>query len=75
MRKSRPQCLCRDFYAIRRVRAAESPDGKRIAFCRARTGEVPGLYTMDARGREPRLISRGIDGKGADHPRWLARRS
>jgi TolB protein len=52
-------------------RASESPGGRRIAFCRAATGDVPTLWTVDPRGAEPRLVSRGIDGKGADHPRWL----
>lgn len=53
-------------------RAVESPDGRRIAFCRAGTGEAPGLWIMEAaRGGRARLLSRGDEGRGADHPRWL----
>ncbi|MFN0050784.1 MAG: hypothetical protein ACKV0T_01245 [Planctomycetales bacterium] len=52
-------------------RATESPDGKWIAFCRAETGEPPGLWVMDAQGGQPQLITRGVDDLGADHPRWL----
>ena len=56
-------------------RAVESPDGKRIAFCRAATGEPPGLWVVDsAPGARPRLLSRGYEERGADHPRWLPRR-
>ncbi len=54
-------------------RASESPDGRAIVFCRAQTGGVPGLWVMDADGRNQRLLTRGIDDKGADHPRWLPR--
>lgn len=52
-------------------RACASDDGKSIAFCRAETGGSPALWIMDANGRNPRLLTRGIDDKGADHPRWL----
>ena len=52
-------------------RASESPDGKHVAFCRAKTGEPPAIWVMDWDGRNPRLITRGIDDRGADHPRWL----
>ena len=52
-------------------RAAESPDGRRVAFCRNGVGEMPSLWAMDADGGGERLLSRGIDGAGADHPRWL----
>jgi TolB protein len=52
-------------------RASESIDGKHIAFCRARTGGPPAIYVMDADGENPRLITRGLEDKGADHPRWL----
>lgn len=52
-------------------RASASDDGKSIVFCRAETGGVPGLWVMDADGRHARLLTRGIDDKGADHPRWL----
>jgi TolB protein len=52
-------------------RASESPDGKSVAFCRAKTGGAPAIWVMDADGRHPRLITRGIDDLGADHPRWF----
>ncbi len=52
-------------------RASESPDGKRILFCRAATGEPPAIWVMDPDGGNARQITRGIDGLGADHPRWL----
>lgn len=54
-------------------RAVESPDGRQIAFCRAGTGESPALWVMNARGEQPRLLTRGHDGMGADHPRWVPR--
>lgn len=53
-------------------RASESPDGRCIVFCRAETGGVPGIWVADADGLEPRLLTRGFEGKGADHPRWMA---
>jgi TolB protein len=56
-------------------RASESPDGRQVVFCRAKTGEAPGIWVMDADGGNPRLITRGQDDLGADHPRWLPRRS
>ncbi len=52
-------------------RASESSDGKQIVFCRAATGEPPSLWVMDADGKNQRQISKGIDDKGLDHPRWL----
>ena len=52
-------------------RASESPDGKSLVFCRAETGGVPALWIADANGGNPRLLTRGLDDKGADHPRWL----
>jgi hypothetical protein len=52
-------------------RASASDDGGAIAFCRAETGEVPGLWVMDTAGQHARLLTRGIDDQGADHPRWL----
>jgi Tol biopolymer transport system component len=52
-------------------RASESPDASSIVFCRAETGGVPAIWLMDADGRNPRLLTRGLDDKGADHPRWL----
>ncbi len=52
-------------------RASASDDGRAIAFCRAETGEVPGLWVMDTDGQHARLLTHGIDDQGADHPRWL----
>jgi TolB protein len=52
-------------------RASESPDGRFVAFCRAETGKVPALWVMDADGRHPSMLTRGLDRMGADHPRWL----
>lgn len=54
-------------------RAVASPDGRQIAFCRAATGQPPALWVMDSDGRNPRLITRGIEERGVDHPRWLPR--
>lgn len=52
-------------------RASASDDGKSIAFCRAETGGSPALWVMDSDGHNAQLLTRGIDDKGADHPRWL----
>lgn len=51
-------------------RATESPDGRWVAFCRCATGESPALWVMRSDGSSPRMLSQGIDGRGADHPRW-----
>jgi TolB protein len=51
-------------------RTAESPDGGRIAFCRCATGESPALWIMDRDGGNQRMLTRGLDDKGADFPRW-----
>jgi TolB protein len=55
-------------------RGAPSPDGGAIAFCRAATGGLPSLRVMDAAGRNARELTVGIDGRGAEHPRWLPNR-
>jgi Tol biopolymer transport system component len=52
-------------------RASESPDGRHIVFCRAETDAAPTIWRMDANGRNARLLMRGLDDNGADHPRWL----
>jgi TolB protein len=52
-------------------RATCSPDGKRILFCRAKNGEFPAIWVMDADGKNQRLLTRGLDDQGADFPRWL----
>jgi TolB protein len=51
-------------------RASESPVGQ-VVFCRARTGESPGIWVLDANRLNPRFLTDGFEGKGADHPRWL----
>src|SRR5690349_16820674 len=56
-------------------RASESPDGKWIVFCRAATGDVPAIWVADARGRNPRQLTKGFENHGADHPRWLPQTS
>ena len=44
-----------------------SPDGTKIAY-----GLFSGaLWVMDADGQNQRMLTRGIDEQGADHPRWL----
>ena len=52
-------------------RCCESSDGALIAFCRARTGEVPELRVMARDDSGMRSLSRGMEGSGADHPRWV----
>ena len=52
-------------------RASESPDGRWVVFCRTETGGSPRIWVMDANGRHQRLLTRGFEDKGADHPRWL----
>ena len=56
-------------------RASESPDGRSVVFCRAETGGVPAIWVMDADGRNQRELTRGLNDKGADHPRWLPHRA
>lgn len=53
------------------LRPTESPDGLYVAFCRCATGETPALWVMDADGGNQRLLTPGIDGRGADFPRWM----
>lgn len=53
-------------------RASESPDGRQIVFCRAATGGAPAIWVMDADGANARLVTRGLENRGADHPRWLS---
>jgi TolB protein len=52
-------------------RASESSDGRSIVFCRAETGGVPSIWVMEADGRNPHLLTRGFEDRGADHPRWV----
>jgi TolB protein len=55
-------------------RASKSSDGRHIVFCRAETGAMPGIWRMAPDGRNARLLTRGLDDNGADHPRWLPQR-
>ncbi len=55
-------------------RASQSVDGAQILFCRAATGESPAVWVMDSHGQNARLLTRGIDDLGADHPRWIPSR-
>lgn len=52
-------------------RASQSSDGRQIAFCRAATGQAPAIWVMNSDGSKPRMLTTGINGLGADHPRWL----
>jgi TolB protein len=52
-------------------RATESPDGKRVVFCRCAVSETPALWVMDALGGGERMLTRGLNVSGADQPRWL----
>ncbi len=52
-------------------RQVESSDGEHILFCRAETGGSPGLWICDSEGKHQRLLSKGVDDLGADHPRWI----
>ena len=52
-------------------RQSESPDGRQLVFCRAATGEAPAIWVADTDGGNQRLLTRGLDERGADHPRWV----
>jgi Tol biopolymer transport system component len=52
-------------------RQNESTDGKQIVFCRAKTGETPAVWVMDADGQNARMVTKGLGNAGADHPGWL----
>lgn len=52
-------------------RASESPDGQMIVFCRAQTGDPPAIWVLPRSGQAARPLTQGVDGQGADHPRWL----
>lgn len=55
-------------------RATPSPDGRSIAFCRAKTGESPSLWIMDSDGSNGRRLTAGLEDAGIDHPRWVAKK-
>jgi Tol biopolymer transport system component len=52
-------------------RQSESPDGGHIVFCRAETGAMPAIWVADADGDNQRMLTQGVNGLGADHPRWM----
>jgi hypothetical protein len=52
-------------------RASQSLDGRHIVFCRAETGEAPAIWMMKDDGSDMRMVTRGLDDLGADHPRWI----
>lgn len=64
-------CLTQPGTGVWDFRASESPDGRHVVFCRAKTGEPAAIWMMDADGKNARLLTRGFEDKGADHPRWL----
>ena len=51
-------------------RASQATDGT-IVFCRAKTSEAPAIWVTDKDGKSTKMITRGIDDLGADHPRWI----
>jgi Tol biopolymer transport system component len=52
-------------------RADWSSDRRQILFCRAGVGEDPAIWVMDRDGRNQRMLTRGINNQGADHPHWV----
>ena len=52
-------------------RQSESPDGRQLLFCRAETGAAPAIWVADADGKNQRMLTKGLDERGADHPRWI----
>jgi TolB protein len=52
-------------------RVSMSPDGRQIVFCRAGPGDVPAVWVMNADGSGARALTKGLEDRGADHPRWL----
>lgn len=61
--------------AVWDFRASSSPDGRWVAFCRCAVGETASLWVMDTDGGNERRLTGGLEGRGADHPRWLPGRS
>ena len=53
------------------VRPAWSPDSKRLAVGRADVGRQPELWVINADVAHSHPLTRGIDGLGADHCRWV----
>ncbi len=52
-------------------RQVESSDAENILFCRAETSGTSGIWIADSDGKNQRLLTKGVDNLGADHPRWI----
>ena len=52
-------------------RPSWSPDSTRILFCRAKVGESPAIWIANRDGSAERELTRGINGQGAEFPRWI----
>src|SRR5262249_27824121 len=52
-------------------RAEWSPAGSRTLFCRAKTGQNPAVWIMDRDGGKARELTQGIEGRGAEFPKWI----
>lgn len=53
-------------------RGTPSADGRHVAYCRALTGGVPELRVLSTASGDSRVLTRGVDDSGADHPRWVS---
>ncbi len=53
-------------------RQVESSDAQQLLFCRAETGGTPSIWIMDSDGKHPKLLTKGLRDRGADHPRWIS---
>ena len=53
-------------------RQVESTDATQLLFCRAKTGETAGIWIANSDGSNQRLLTKGINNQGADHPRWIS---
>lgn len=56
-------------------RATPSADGKRMAFCRSRTGEAAELWLLETDTGTSRYLTAGSTHTGVDHPKWIGTRS
>jgi Tol biopolymer transport system component len=52
-------------------RPVYSPDGSQIAYMRADVGQMSELWVMNSDGSNQRFLTRGHNGTGADHARWV----
>ncbi len=69
------QRLTRSKPSVWDFRASESPDGRHILFCRAATGESPAIWIMNDDGTHPRMLTKGLEERGADQPKWIPAKS